>query len=52
MEGASADANGGRMALVDNEGSKDDILAAWRRYSAVESFRDYSLLSGCMAVWQ
>lgn len=26
MEGASADANGGRMALVDSDGSKDDIL--------------------------
>lgn len=26
MEGASADANGGRIALVESDGSKEDIV--------------------------
>lgn len=40
MEGASADANGGRMALVDSDGSKDDILGKRIKYEAVESIQD------------
>lgn len=47
IEGASADANGGRMALVDRDGSKDDILSGRRRHDVV----DFSLLYGCLTVW-
>lgn len=50
IEGASADANGGRMALVDNEGSKDDMIKRYKALPINQSEIYEAIFTGLIAI--